>query len=97
MAASALGVMAGASPQMLRPERMRQQFLQREARAHAVGPRDVDRRRRVGEFADALAAAAAGRAEPLAVADHQNFRDAAARPPSAIAAIAPASAQAPCG
>ncbi len=32
---------------------------------------------RVGEFADALATAAAGRAEPLAVADDENFRDAA--------------------
>ena len=39
-------------------------------------PGDMDRRRRVGEFADALAAAAAGRAEPFAVADDENFRDA---------------------
>ena len=60
---------------------MRQQVVQREARAHARKPRDMDRRRRVGEFADVLAATAAGRAKPLAIADDENFRD--APPPGA--------------
>ena len=41
---------------MPRPERMRQQVFQREARAYAREPGDMHARRRVGEFADALAA-----------------------------------------
>ena len=43
---------------------------------HALRPGDMDRRCSVGEFADALAAAAAGRAERLAVADDQDLGDA---------------------
>ncbi len=48
--------------QMPRPERMGQQLVEGEARPHAVEAGDVDRRRAFGEFANALAAAAAGRA-----------------------------------
>ena len=61
---------------MPRPERMRQQFRQREGRANAFRSRDVDARIRVGEFANALTAAAAGRAERLAVADDEDVDDA---------------------
>ena len=81
---------------MLGAESVRQQFAQREARAYALRARDMDGRGRVGKFANALAAAAARRAQPLAVADDENFRD-PAPPASAMAPIAPASAQAPCG
>lgn len=62
--------------QMFRPERVGQQFAEREARAHALGSGDMDGRARVGEFANPLPATAAGRAEPVAVADDENFRDA---------------------
>ena len=62
--------------QMFRPERLGQQFAEREARAHALGSGDMDGRARAGEFANPLPATAAGRAEPVAVADDENFSDA---------------------
>ena len=49
------------------------------------GPRHRSGVSGVGEFADSLPAAAAGRAKPLAVADDENFRDA----PSARVAPSP--------
>ncbi len=62
---------------MIGPEALRQKFGQSEGPAHAFGAGDMDQRRRIGEFADALPAAAAWRAQGVAVADDQDFRDAA--------------------
>ncbi len=65
--------------EVLRSERLGQELAEPEGRAHALRPRDVDDGRAVGEFADALAAAAAGRAERRAVADDADRSD----PPAA--------------
>ena len=65
----------GSSRQMPRAERLRQKVGQLEGPAHALGTGDMDQGRRVGEFANALAAAAAGRAEGLAVADDADLGD----------------------
>jgi hypothetical protein len=48
--------------QMIRSKGLWQKFAECELRSHAFRAGDVDQGRRVGEFADALAAAAARRA-----------------------------------
>ena len=70
---------------------------EREARAHAAGPGDMDaaspRRRIRGCAGGSRRTACTGPRRRR----RRGFRRCAARPASAIAAIAPASAQAPCG
>jgi hypothetical protein len=56
--------------EVIRPERRRQQIAQQEPRADALGPGNMDRRVGRGELADALAAAATGRAKTRPAADH---------------------------
>jgi hypothetical protein len=61
---------------MIGAERMRQQVFHSEGRAQTLRPCDMHARLRVGEFANALAAAAAWRAQRLAVADDEDVDDA---------------------
>lgn len=69
--------MVGSPPQVSRPKRLRQQFVKGERPAEALWSCDMNERRIVGEFADALSAATAGGAELFARPDNADFSDAA--------------------
>src|SRR5215218_8767562 len=63
--------------QIVRPEGEGQQFVERKAFPNSLGARDVNGRTGSGKLADALAAAATGGDEMLALTHHHDFGDAA--------------------
>src|ERR1700722_16292298 len=76
ISASATNAPLRLNRQMIWSKGLWQKFAEGELRPHAFWAGDMNHGRRVGEFADALAAAAARRAKCVTVADDEDFRDA---------------------